>query len=59
MCRLKGMNKVKKKNTANTIALKTRVPGEGTQESRQLFFLQKKEWTDNSLIELLTGLAYF
>ena len=38
-----------KKITANTIALKTRVPGEGTQESRHFFFHRK----------LLTGLASF
>ena len=42
-----------KKITANTVALKIRVPEWGTQESRQNFFLQKKG------IELLTGLAYF
>ena len=47
------------KITANTVALKTRVPGVGTQKSRQIFFCRRKEWTDNSLIELLTGLASF
>ena len=50
------MNKVKK-IAVNTIALKTRVPGEGTQESKQFgagfFFYRKKG------IELLTGLASF
>ena len=39
-----------KKITTNTIALKTRVPVEGTQESRQIFLcLQKKgNWTTYS-----------
>ena len=31
-----------KKNTANTVALKTRVLGEGTQESRYFFFQNKR-----------------
>ena len=34
--------KKKKKKYSNTAALKTRVPGEGTQESRH-FFCRKKE----------------
>ena len=39
------MNKVKK-ITANTIALKTRVPGEGTQESRHfILFAEKRDLT--------------
>ena len=46
------MNKAKK-ITANTVALKTCVPGEGTQDSRQIFFSEKKG------IELLTALASF
>ena len=49
------MNKVKKKITANIIALKTRVPGEVNKNLDRFFFffLQKKG------IEQLTGLASF
>ena len=44
ICQLKEVNK-EKKITANTVALKTCVPGEGTQEKDRFFFcLQKKEW---------------
>ena len=48
------MNKAKKKKkmTAITVALKTRVRG-GTQKCRQIFFFRKKG------IELLTDLASF
>ena len=44
-----------KKNTANTIGLKTRIPGECTQESRQFFFVffaENKRGMDRQLVKI-------